>query len=135
MAIAVLHIHPRLNRPGQSLTPTIVLSYSISKRPLFASMVAELQEIPGITVYSTTNPEEFDERCPTLAFTRKGFSPQAIATNLGNQGIFGWDGNYYGVSVTERLGLEDSGGMVRIDLAPYNKRQEVDRLLAALWQM
>jgi len=109
-----------------------IVSY---ERPLFAYMVAEVQKIPGITVYGITNPKEFDERCPTLAFTRKGFSPQAIATNLGNQGIFVWDGNYYAVSVTERLGLEDSGGMVRIGLAHYNTRQEVDRLLAALREM
>ncbi len=109
-----------------------IVSY---ERPLFAYMLAELQKIPGVTVYGITNPEEFNERCPTLAFIRKGFTPQAIATNLGNQGIFVWDGNYYAISVTERLGLEDSGGMVRIGLAHYNTRQEVDRLLAALREM
>ena len=109
-----------------------IVSY---ERPLFAYMLAELEKIPGITVYGITNPEQFNERCPTLAFTRKGFTPQAIATNLGNQGIFVWDGNYYALSVTERLGLEDSGGMVRIGLAHYNTRQEVDRLLAALREM
>ena len=109
-----------------------IVSY---ERPLFAYLLAGVQEIPGITVYGITHPEEFDERCPTLAFTRKGFAPRAIATDLGNQGIFVWDGNYYAVSVTERLGLEHSGGMVRIGLAHYNTRQEVDRLLAALRQI
>ena len=105
------------------------------ERPLFAYMLEEVQKTPGITVYGITNPEEFTERCPTLAFTRKGFTPQAIAAYLGNHGIFVWDGNYYAVSVTERLGLEGSGGMVRVGLAHYNTREEVDRMLGALREM
>ena len=43
-----------------------------------------------------------------------------------------WDGNYYALNVTERLGVEESGGMVRIGLVHYNTSDEVDRLLAAL---
>jgi cysteine desulfurase family protein (TIGR01976 family) len=105
------------------------------ERPLFAYMLEEVQKNPGITVYGVTNPEEFAERCPTLAFTRKGSTPQAIAAYLGNHGIFVWDGNYYAVSVTERLGLEGSGGMVRVGLAHYNTREEVDRMLDALREM
>ncbi len=105
------------------------------ERPLFTYMLAELQTIPGITVYGITNPVEFDERCPTLAFTREGFTPQEIAIHLGNQGIFVWDGNYYALSVTERLGLEESGGMVRVGLIHYNTQAEVDRLLTALREM
>ena len=105
------------------------------ERPLFTYMLEEIQKIPGITVYGIPNPEEFAERCPTLAFTREGFTPRAIATYLGNQGIFVWDGNYYAVSVTERLGLEGSGGMVRVGLVHYNTREEIDRLLTALREM
>ena len=33
---------------------------------------------------------------------------------LGDHGIFVWDGNYYALAVTERLGLEGKDGMVRI---------------------
>jgi cysteine desulfurase family protein (TIGR01976 family) len=105
------------------------------ERPLFTYMLEETQKIPGITVYGITNPEEFGERCPTMAFTREGFTPRAIATYLGNQGIFVWDGNYYAVNVTERLGLEASGGMVRVGLVHYNIREEIDRLLTALREM
>jgi cysteine desulfurase family protein (TIGR01976 family) len=105
------------------------------ERPLFAYMMAEVQKIPGITVYGITNPEEFDQRCPTLAFTRSGFTPAEIAAHLGDQGIFVWDGNYYALAVTERLGLEESGGMVRVGLAHYNTKEEVDRLITALREM
>ena len=105
------------------------------ERPLFTFMLEGLQELPGVTVYGITNPERFDERCPTLAFTKEGFTPQAIATYLGDRGIFVWDGNYYALSVTERLGLEESGGMVRIGMAHYNTREEVQRLLDLLQEL
>lgn len=107
----------------------VILAY---ERPLFAYLLAEIKNIPGIHVYGITNPEEFGERCPTLAFTKEGLTPQQIAADLGDPGIFVWDGNYYAISVTERLGLEDSGGMVRVGLTYYNTREEVDRLLNAL---
>jgi cysteine desulfurase family protein (TIGR01976 family) len=102
------------------------------ERPLFAHMLTEIQKLSGITIYGITNPNEFDQRCPTLAFTMEGLTPQDIATYLGNQGIFVWHGNYYALAVTERLGVEDSGGMVRVGLAHYNTREEVDRLVWAL---
>ncbi len=105
------------------------------ERPLMAYMVTQLQTIPGAKIYGITNPTQFDERCPTLAFTRTGFTPQQIAAYLGQCGIFVWDGNYYALNVTERLGVEESGGMVRVGLAHYNTQAEVDRLLDALREM
>jgi selenocysteine lyase/cysteine desulfurase len=51
---------------------------------------------------------------------------------LGQAGIFVWDGNYYALAVTERLGVEESGGMVRVGIAHYNTAAEVDRLLAVV---
>jgi len=105
------------------------------ERSLFTYLLAGLQTIPGITIYGITNPEEFKDRCPTVAFTRAGFTPQEMAIYLGEQGIFVWDGNYYALSVTQRLGLEETGGMVRVGLAHYNTPAEVDRLLVALREM
>ena len=105
------------------------------ERDLFTYMLEQLERIPGLTIYGITDPAAFNERCPTLAFTRAGFSPEAIARHLGQRGIFVWDGNYYAVSVTERLGVEETGGMVRVGLAHYNTKEEVDRFIAALQEM
>lgn len=102
------------------------------ERPLFAYMLSELKKISGIKLYGILAPDELNERCPTLAFTRTGFSPEAIAMDLAEQGIFVWHGNYYALAVTQRLGVEDSGGMVRVGLAHYNTKEEVDRFLEAL---
>lgn len=100
--------------------------------PLFCYMLAELKKISGIKVYGIQNENEFDERCPTLAFTREGQSPAAVALKLGQKGIFVWHGNYYALAVTEKLGVEDAGGMVRAGLAHYNTKEEVDRFLSVL---
>ena len=52
--------------------------------------------------------------------------PTAIATFLGERGIFTWDGNYYALNLSERLGVESQGGMLRIGLVHYNTAEEVD---------
>ena len=69
---------------------------------------------------------------PTVAITLEGWTPRALAEELGKRGIFCWDGNYYALTLMERLGLEEHGGALRIGMAHYNTAEEVDRLLAAL---
>jgi selenocysteine lyase/cysteine desulfurase len=36
------------------------------------------------------------------------------------------------LAVTERLGVEESGGMVRVGIAHYNTEAEMERLLAVI---
>ena len=43
-----------------------------------------------------------------------------------------WNGNFYALSVTERLGLEEKGGLLRVGLTHYNTQAEIDRLAAAI---
>jgi selenocysteine lyase/cysteine desulfurase len=43
-----------------------------------------------------------------------------------------WEGKYYALGVTERLGLEDSGGMVRVGPVHYNTVEEIRKLGEAL---
>jgi selenocysteine lyase/cysteine desulfurase len=59
-------------------------------------------------------------------------SPREIAEHLAKAGINVWDGNYYALAVTERLGLEDTGGMLRVGLVHYNSSDEIQRLHDAL---
>jgi selenocysteine lyase/cysteine desulfurase len=86
-------------------------------------------EIPGVTVYGITDPACFDQRAPTVAFTLEGYTPRQVAERLGQAAIFVWAGNYYALAVTERLKVEESGGMARVGIAHYNALEEVDRLL------
>ena len=90
------------------------------------------RRIPGVRIYGITDPARFGQRCSTLSLRIGDHAPRAIAEFLGERGIFTWDGNYYAINLTERLGVEEKGGMLRIGLVHYNTQEEVDRLLAAL---
>ena len=37
------------------------------------------------------------------------------------ENIYAWDGNYYALEVTTRLGLEEFGGMVRVGPVSQNR--------------
>jgi selenocysteine lyase/cysteine desulfurase len=97
--------------------------------------VAGLLAIPGLSFYGIREPERFDGRTPTVSFRMEGRTPRQVAEALGERGIFAWDGNYYALSLSERLGVEPLGGMVRIGLAHYNTSEEVDYLLGVLREL
>jgi cysteine desulfurase family protein (TIGR01976 family) len=102
------------------------------ERALSERLVAGLLAIPGLSFYGLREPARFDWRTPTVSFRLAGHSPREVATYLGQRGIFAWDGNYYALGLSERLGVEPLGGMVRIGLAHYNTAEEVDYLLETL---
>jgi len=106
---------------------------------LMNRLIIGLQQIPKVKIYGITDSSRFSERCPTLALRvvnqTADQTPLALATKLGDQGFFTWDGNYYALSLTERLDVEKSGGFLRIGLVHYNAIEEVDRLLTALRQI
>lgn len=99
---------------------------------LSAAILDELEAVDGIHVHGIRDRGRLAERVSTVSFTWEGRSPRQIAEALGEQGIFVWDGNYYALAVSERLGVEDSGGMVRIGAVHYNTLDEIKRLGAAL---
>jgi len=91
-----------------------------------------LEETPGVTIYGLTDRRRLEERVPTVSFTLKNWHPRQLAEALGNKGIYVWDGNYYALAVTERLGLEESGGMLRVGPVHYNTVDEIRRFGEAL---
>jgi cysteine desulfurase family protein (TIGR01976 family) len=104
----------------------------VYERRLLTRLIEGLQNIPGVHVYGIVDPKRFEERCSTLSLRIGDHHPTEIAKFLGDRGIFTWDGNYYALNLTERLGVESQGGLLRIGLVHYNTIEEVDRLLAAL---
>jgi cysteine desulfurase family protein (TIGR01976 family) len=102
------------------------------ERRLISRLIEGLQLIPGARIYGISNPRRFEERCSTLSMRIGKHHPTAIANFLGENGIFTWDGNYYALNLTERLGVESSGGLLRIGMVHYNMMEEVERLLATL---
>ncbi len=100
---------------------------------LTQKMLRGLSEIPGLRLYGISDPARVESRCPTFAVRMEeggdGHTPLELATRLGERGIFTWDGNYYALNLTERLGVEKDGGFLRIGFVHYNTEDEVDRLL------
>ena len=90
---------------------TAVQKYEVQ---LTRTTLEVLEATPGATIYGLTDPHRLEERVPTFAFNIKGMTPGQVAEELGRREIFVWDGNYYALSVTESLGVEESGGMVRV---------------------
>jgi len=99
---------------------------------LLSRLVEGLLAIPGLKFFGISDPKRFDERCSTVSVRLANHTPVEVAAFLSDRGIFTWDGNYYALNLTERLGVEASGGLLRIGLVHYNTAEEVDRLLAAL---
>jgi cysteine desulfurase family protein (TIGR01976 family) len=114
--------HGRRLRLKQALTALRAYEYEISRL-----LLEVLEETPGVQIYGLADPRRLEERVPTFSFNLKGWHPRQLAEQLAHENICVWDGNYYALAVTERLGLEGSGGMLRVGPAHYNTVEEVER--------
>ncbi len=102
------------------------------ERSLVTRLIEGVLAIPGLRFFGITEPARFAGRCSTVSFRLSKGTPTDAATFLGEHGVFTWDGNFYALNLTERLGVEKLGGVLRVGLVHYNTAEEVDRLLAAL---
>jgi len=102
------------------------------EQALCARLLEGLEEIPGLTVYGIRTMARWAERVPTVSFRIRNRHPREIAEALGREGVYVWDGNFYALGVTERLGVEGQGGLVRVGALHYNTLEEIDRFLEAL---
>jgi selenocysteine lyase/cysteine desulfurase len=93
---------------------------------LSVRFLAGLSEVPGARLYGA---RDAGERTPTFALRLGDLHPRAVAEELARRGIFVWDGNYFAPAIMQRLGLEATGGAVRVGLCHYNTPEEVDRVL------
>lgn len=112
----------RALRLKQAMAAIRAYEYELSR-----TLLDVLEETPGVTIYGLTDRRRLEERVLTVSFTLKGMHPRQVAEALDKENIYVWDGNYYALAVTERLGLEQSGGMVRVGPVHYNTVEEVER--------
>jgi len=125
------HSKPSAKSRREALSAAYATTVAYERR-LIARLIEGLLEIPGLHVYGITDPKRFQERCSTLSLRIGDHHPRAMAEFLDRRGIFTWDGNYYALNLSERLGVEQRGGMLRVGLVHYNTIEEVERLLKAL---
>ncbi len=90
--------------------------------------------VPGVRVYGNTDLERIEERTPTFAVTKDGYSAAELGVALAERGVYLYTGHFYGYESVKRLGLLDDGkdGVARLGFVHYNTLEEVDRLLEIL---
>ena len=111
---------------------SVVRSYEFE---LSRALIETLRAVPGARIYGIQDPLRLTERVPTVSFTLAGHAPDAVAGYLAERGINVWSGNFYALAVTERLGLESAGGLVRIGAVHYNTVKEIEKLGDALYAL
>jgi selenocysteine lyase/cysteine desulfurase len=89
---------------------------------------AGLEQIPGIRLFSNAA-----HRTPTELFAIEGRDATEIYRDLSALGVYAPAGSFYAIEAADHLGLGEAGA-VRVGLAPYSTRDDVDRLLAGLRQ-
>jgi len=90
-----------------------------------------LQETGRVGLYG---PPPGTARTPTIAFTVDGVSSIEVAERLAERGVFLSHGDFYAMTVVERLG-QTAHGLVRAGCACYTTPEEVERLLAGVRQI
>ena len=93
---------------------------------MFKLLWEGLSSIPGVTVHG---PAPGSRRTSTVSFSVDGQSSDIVARKLAEQGLFLSDGDFYALTVVERL---DRGGLVRAGLACYSTMKEVERLVSGV---
>lgn len=99
---------------------------------LMERLIAGLEAIQGVRIYGLTEREAMSSRVATVSIRKEGTTPEQLATALAAENIFTWNGNFYALSISERLGVESSGGLLRIGLVHYNTMDEVEKCLRVL---
>ena len=98
---------------------------------LVAQLWNGLREIERVRLYG---PPPGTTRTPTIAFTVNGLPSIDVAKKLAERGILLSHGDFYAMTVVERLG-QAPHGLIRAGCACYTTSQEVDRLLAGIQEL
>jgi selenocysteine lyase/cysteine desulfurase len=117
----------RRHRLGAAMTAVRAYEADLARR-----ILKGLADRPRFHVWGITDNRRLMDRAPTVSITASDRSPEQLARHLAARDIYTWNGNFYAQELTERLGLEQQGGLLRLGLVHYNTADEVDRLLQAL---
>jgi cysteine desulfurase family protein (TIGR01976 family) len=111
---------------GRSRRERLAASYGElhqRQHEMFKVLWDGLSSIDGVTVHG---PPPGARRTSTVSFSVAGHDSASVAQKLAEQGLFLSDGDFYALTVVERLG---QGGLVRAGLACYTTMEDVERLL------
>lgn len=98
----------------------------VYEHPLFEYLENQIKRLPGVTTYGHAK-----HRTPTLYFSFAGKNGVEIYKHLAKAKVNAPCHNFYAYEASHKLGLGD-GGALRVGLAPYSTKEDVDRLVAGL---
>jgi selenocysteine lyase/cysteine desulfurase len=87
-----------------------------------------LSAIKGVKIYG---PAPDAARTSTLSLTVKNHSSEEVAKALTRRGVFASHGDFYALTVVERLGLAEEG-LLRAGCACYTTMDEIKRLVEGI---
>jgi selenocysteine lyase/cysteine desulfurase len=96
---------------------------------LLQPLLDYLADHPAVELIGKTDAER---RAPTVAFTVRAQSSDALAGQLAAEGLGVGAGDFYAYRLIEALGLDNADGVVRASFVHYTAPEEVDRLIGAL---
>jgi len=104
-----------------------IANVSRHEHMLLTYATAALQKIPGLAIIGTAK-----EKAGVLSFVLDGFRTEEIGDYLNRKGIAVRGGHHCAQPILRRFGLEST---LRATLALYNTCEEIDALVAALWDL
>ena len=99
---------------------------------LIERLVGGIELLNRVRVYGITNRADWKSRVPTVSIRKEGTTPEQLAKALAAENIFAWSGNSYALGLSEALGVEESGGLLRVGLVHYNTLDEIDECLRVI---
>lgn len=113
---------------GTQLRERLISSFAAHEnhgQALLEKLWGGLASVDGLALYG---PSVDRPRTPTLSFTLEGHSTNDIARALARKGVFVSNGDFYAMTVIERIGRA-ADGVVRVGCSCYTTEDEVDRVI------
>lgn len=130
VAAAIEHIKSLGVGGGRAAVESAMAAISHHETDLGARFLDGIAAMDHVTLFGV--PEMGQRRVATFAIGVDGAHPDEVKEAMTDEALYVWSGHYYAVNVMDRLGVLDSGGLVRIGFCHYNTRDEVDRALEVL---
>lgn len=91
-----------------------------------------LLDCPDVTLYQAN---DHVLKTPTVAFRVNGMEPKIVVHHLAqNYALHLECGDFYASTLVKKLNV-GSGGLVRAGIAPYNTKEEIDRIISAVKEL
>jgi cysteine desulfurase family protein (TIGR01976 family) len=105
--------------------------FAVHEEALAAALLGFLVEQPRVRVVGEATSDR-NERVPVISFTVDGISSADVVRQVDGHRVAIRFGHFYSPRLIEHLGIDVDDGVVRVSMAHYNTKQEVDRLIMAL---